>query len=195
MVIKSAESSCERTSLEKENLMKKVLLVLITLITFVFLISLFSQEFTYVGANRCKVCHRAEKVGKQFIIWEESKHSKSFKILTSEKAQEVAKAEGMETKPTENPECLKCHSPLFKKTSNITKEGVTCEFCHGPGSSYKKLSIMENREEAAKNSLIIYDSSEATKKLCLTCHEDSQEKSFDFKASWEKIKHPVPGKK
>ena len=168
--------------------MKKVLLISIISIFLIFIISLFSQEFTYVGANKCKICHKTEKQGKQFILWEEGKHSKSFAPLTSEEAQaEVPDA-------PENPKCLKCHAPLFEKASEFKEEGVTCEACHGPGSAYKKLKIMKSREESVKNGLIVYESLEAIKTQCLTCHDMAHEKPFDFEAAWEKIKHPVPEK-
>jgi len=169
--------------------MKKALLILISLVTLTFIISLFGQEFTYVGADKCKICHKAEKQGKQHPIWEESKHSKSFAALTSEEAKaQVPDA-------PQNPDCLKCHSPLFEKAPEFKEEGVTCEFCHGPGSAYKKLSIMKNREESVKNGLIVYDSTEAIKAQCSKCHENAHDKPFDFAAAWEKIKHPLPEKK
>lgn len=168
--------------------MKKVLLILIIGIFLIFFISLFSQEFTYVGAGKCKICHKAEKQGKQFPLWEESKHSKSFVPLTTEEV----KAKVPDS--PENPECLKCHAPLFEKAADFKEEGVTCEVCHGPGSAYKKLSVMKSREESVKNGLIIYDSTEAIKTKCLNCHDMAHEKPFDFEAAWEKIKHPVPEK-
>ena len=174
--------------------MKKLFLTVTVTIAFIFILSLFSQEFTYIGAGKCKICHKSEKKGKQFPIWEGSKHSKSFAALKSEKAKEVAQEQGVEN-PLESPKCLKCHSPLFEKAPELKEEGVTCEVCHGPGSAYKKLSIMKSREESVKNGLIVYGSSEATKKQCLTCHESAKEKTFNFEASWEKIKHPVPEKK
>jgi excinuclease UvrABC ATPase subunit len=161
----------------------------VAVVVFILLMNLFSQEFTYVGAAKCKTCHKSDKRGRQFPIWEESKHSKSFMALTSEEVKaEVPDA-------PENPKCLKCHSPLFEKGPEFKEEGVICEVCHGPGSAYKKLSIMKNREESVKNGLIVYDSPEAIKTQCLTCHEMAHEKSFDFDASWAKIKHPVPEKK
>ena len=166
--------------------MKKILLIAIVLIAFVFIISLFSQDFTYVGVGKCKICHKSDKRGKQFPIWEESKHSKSFATLTSEEVK--AKVPDA----PENPKCLKCHSPLYEKATELKEEGITCEVCHGPGSAYKKLSIMKSREESIKNGLITYDSAEAIKNQCLTCHEMAHDKPFDFKAAWEKIKHPVP---
>ena len=174
--------------------MKKLFLTVTVTIAFIFILSLFSQEFTYISSGKCKICHKSEKKGKQFPIWEGSKHSKSFAALKSEKAKEMAQEQGVEN-PLESPKCLKCHSPLFEKAPELKEEGVTCEVCHGPGSAYKKLSIMKSREESVKNGLIVYGSSEATKNQCLTCHESTKEKTFDFEASWEKIKHPVPEKK
>jgi hypothetical protein len=53
---------------------------------------------------------------------------------------------------------------------------------------------MKNREEAVKNGLVVYESPEAIKKHCLTCHENAHGQSFDFNVSWEVIKHPVPEK-
>lgn len=166
--------------------MKNILLIAIFLITFVFIISLLSQDFTYVGVGKCKTCHKSEKRGKQFPIWEESKHSKSFAALTSEEVK--AKVPDA----PENPKCLKCHSPLSEKAPELKEEGVTCEVCHGPGSAYKKLSIMKSREESVANGLVVYDSPEAIKTQCLSCHEMAHEKTFDFEAAWEKTKHPVP---
>lgn len=174
--------------------MKKVLLISIILIAFIIIISLFAQEFTYVGVNKCKICHKSEKRGSQYPKWEESKHSQSFAALSSEKALSAAKEMGLETPPAENPKCLICHASLFEKALELKEEGVTCEVCHGPGSAYKKMSIMKSREESVNNGLVVYESKEAIKAQCLTCHENSHKKSFDFEASWEKIMHPVPEK-
>ena len=168
--------------------MKKVLLISIIGIFLISIISLFSQEFNYVGAGKCKICHKTEKQGKQFPLWQKRKHSKSFAALTTEEV----KAKVPDAR--DNPECLKCHAPLFEKAPELKEEGVICEVCHGPGSMYKKLSIMKSREEAVKNGLILYESAEAIKKQCLTCHDMAHEKPFDFEAAWEKVKHAVPEK-
>lgn len=170
------------------------MLVLLVFMTLSLLISLASEEFTYVGAAKCKICHRTEKQGKQHPIWEESTHSKSFTALTSEQAIQTAKEAGLEKTPAESPKCLACHAPLFEKAAELKEEGVTCEVCHGPGSAYKKLSIMKDREEAVKNGLIVYGSPEAIRKQCLNCHENAHGIAFDFEARWEKIKHPRPEK-
>lgn len=160
----------------------------------VFIIDLFCQEFTYIGAGKCKICHKTEKQGRQFPIWEENQHSKSFAALSSPEAATRAKEMGVEN-PAESPKCFKCHAPLYEKAPELNKEGVTCEVCHGPGSAYKKLSVMKSREESVKNGLIVHDTPEAKKAWCLTCHENAHGKTFDYEASWEKIKHLVPEKK
>ncbi len=173
--------------------MKKTLPLLVICAAIFFIISLFSQEFTFVGAAKCKICHQSEKQGRQFPIWEGSTHSKSIAALSSSEAPAKAQEMGVDN-PTESPECLKCHAPLFEKAADFKEEGVTCEVCHGPGSVYKKLSIMKSREESAKNGLIVYDSPEAIKKQCLSCHENAHGKPFDFEAKWAKIKHSLPEK-
>ncbi|MFB0566914.1 MAG: multiheme c-type cytochrome [Candidatus Aminicenantaceae bacterium] len=167
--------------------MRKFILLAATIVIFMSFV-LFSQVFTYVGAVKCKICHKTDKQGKQFSIWEESKHSKSFLALTSEEVKtKVPNA-------PENPECLKCHSPLHEKSSELKNESITCEVCHGPGSAYKKMSVMKSREESVKNGLLTYDTPEKQKELCMTCHNNAHDNPFDFEAAWEKIKHPVPEK-
>lgn len=171
--------------------MKKIAIISIVAIACLFIINLFSQEFTHVGAAKCKLCHKTEKQGQQFPIWESMKHSKSFAELASDKAKEVAQEAGVDN-PAESPNCLKCHAPLSEKAPELKDEGVGCETCHGPGSAYKKLSIMKDHAESVKNGMTEYGSPEAIKKHCLTCHENAHETTFDFEAAWEKIKHPRP---
>jgi len=171
--------------------MKNNLTLAIIFISIIFITGLYSQEFTYVGAGKCKMCHKSEKQGQQFPLWEAMKHSKSFAALTSDKAIEVAQEAGVDN-PAENPNCLKCHAPLAEKAPELKEEGVGCEVCHGPGSAYKKMSIMKDHAESVKNGMTEYGSPEAIKKQCLTCHENAHETTFDFNASWEKIKHPRP---
>jgi len=151
------------------------------------------QDFTYVGAQKCAMCHKSEAQGRQFTIWESSPHAKSYQALTSPKAAEAAKSMNV-SKPAEDPQCLKCHAPLFEKAPDLKAEGVTCEVCHGPGSGYRKLNIMKDRDLAVKNGLILYANQDAIKAQCLKCHENAHGIKFDFDACWAKIKHPVPSK-
>lgn len=162
--------------------------------TFIFLLLIFSSLVTaqeYVGADKCKMCHKSEKSGQQFPLWEARKHSKSFQALSMEQAKEFSP----DTPAAENPKCLSCHAPLADKAPDLKEEGVTCEVCHGPGSDYKKLSIMKDHAEAVKNGLTDYPSVDAIKTKCLSCHENAHNYTFDFETAWEAVKHPVPEKK
>ncbi len=168
--------------------MRKFVLLVFALTAILCISFLHSQDFANVGAAKCKICHKSENRGMQFPIWEESGHAKAFTALTSDEGKALA------ADAPDNPECLKCHSPLAEKMPELKEEGIGCEVCHGPGSDYKKLSVMKSQEESVKYGLTVYDSPEAVKKQCLTCHESAHDKPFDFDAAWEKIKHPVPEK-
>jgi len=149
---------------------------------------------TYVGAGKCKDCHRTNGQGRQYPIWESSKHAQAFNNLKTEAAKTSATETGVTGAPDESLVCLKCHAPLAEKVPELAAEGVTCEVCHGPGSNYKKLNVMMNHNEAVKNGLIAYASTDSVKTFCLTCHADANDKPFDFAAVWEQIKHPKPRK-
>jgi len=151
------------------------------------------KERTYVGADACKLCHKAAQQGRQFVIWEESLHAKSFTGLTSTRAAELGQSLGV-ADPATNAQCLGCHAPLTSKAPELKSEGVTCEVCHGPGSAYRKLSVMEDREKAVQNGLVLYPDAGAIEAHCLKCHRDAHDVPFDFKKAWDAVKHPIPGK-
>ena len=154
------------------------------------------KKFEYVGVKKCVTCHKSEKQGKQKDIWEGSKHSQTFKELSSKEGLAKAKKLGVDD-PTKSDKCLTCHAPEFNKKDLLQakfdiEQGVQCETCHGPGSEYKKKKIMEDRDAAIANGLLIPD-----EKTCLNCHKkDNPEHkgTFDYKTAWEKIKHPTPKK-
>jgi hypothetical protein len=173
--------------------MKKVIIPAALLTLGLFAVNVSGQNFTYVGSQKCQICHKTEKQGQQFPIWEMSNHAKSFAALSSPAAAANAQALGVKD-PTTDPKCLKCHGPLAEKAAELKAEGVNCEVCHGPGSAYKTLSIMKNKDEAVKNGLKLYGNADAIKTWCLTCHQNAHGKTYDFAAAWDKIKHPVPGK-
>lgn len=174
--------------------MKKIALLMGISIVCILATNLISQDFTYVGAAKCKMCHKSEKSGQQHPLWESRKHSKSFTALTTDAAATIAAESGVEGPAADSPKCLKCHGPLYEKAADFKQEGVNCEACHGPGSAYKKMSIMKDHAQAVANGMTEYGSPEAIKKQCLSCHESAHGKAFDFAAAWEKVKHPRPEK-
>ena len=153
-----------------------------------------AAEHEFVGATKCSMCHKKPEQGEQFKIWQESVHAKAFETLKTPEAKEQGAKLGVDD-PSTSGKCLKCHSTAYmfseaKVTDAIAvEEGVSCESCHGAGKDYMKKSIMENKDEAVANGLII-----PTEETCKKCHnpEAPTYKSFDFKERWEKIKHPIP---
>ena len=81
--------------------------------------------------------------------------------------------------------------PIFAEGSPAA-DGVSCESCHGPGSSYKSPTIMKDLALSKKNGLIM-----PTKEVCLKCHnkENPFYKEFNFEASLLKVNHPNPAVK
>lgn len=181
----------------------KLVLITMAAITPFFLFAYHSDDtkkHSHVGTETCGMCHKTDKQGKQLDIWKNSAHSKAYQTLLSEEANKIAKEKDVKTAAVKTEACLKCHASGFdcdvamlgKKFK--VEDGVQCETCHGPGSDYKEIKIMKNREESVKNGLIIY---EKTKELCVKCHnsESPTFKEFNFDEMWNKIKHPIPGKK
>ena len=153
----------------------------------------------YVGAKLCGMCHKTDAVGKQYSIWENSKHSQAFNALKTPDADKIASAKGFKTKAVDTPECLKCHASGYNVDASLltdkfnVADGVQCETCHGPGSDYKSINIMKDKNLAVQNGLIMYDKPE---QLCVKCHNEESPffKGFDFKEMWPKIAHDIPKK-
>jgi len=168
---------------------------LIVLMCFVFAMVNVSiaQDYEYIGAAKCKMCHNKATTGTQYDIWAKSTHANALASLSSEKSLAYAKANGI-ADPTKEAKCLKCHSTFHSVNSDLIatltdKEGVSCESCHGPGSVYKSMSIMKDQAQALKNGLVL-----PTKEVCITCHNEKNpfHKPFDFATYSKKIAHPNP---
>jgi len=152
----------------------------------------------YVGVDGCtKACHKTDASGKQLDIWKASKHSQAWTALTTPDADKIAKDKGFSTPAAETPFCIKCHvlgkdidpselTETFKK-----EDGVQCETCHGPGSDYKSLSVMKDKQKAIDNGLILHSDIAA---FCVTCHnpDSPNYKEFKFDDAWAQIKHVKP---
>ena len=149
----------------------------------------------YVGAEACaRMCHKTAKKGEQLRIWQESRHAKAYETLATPEAIAVGKKLGIKD-PQKSDVCLACHTTAhgvsddLKGTKFSHTEGVGCESCHGPGSLYKKMKIMKDREQAIAKGLTIPD-----EKTCAQCHNEKSPtyKPFNFEEYHKKIAHPKP---
>ena len=166
-------------------------------------------EPTYVGVQRCasKTCHGAEILGNQFEMWQNTAHAKAYKTLGTDKAKEFASKAGLKDDPQKSPKFLKCHVTAYgvgkSSISDAFKaeDGIQCESCHGPGSDYISLKIMNRpkfKEDRKGQQKLFLEAGGImpTEKDCVRCHnkESPAYKGFAFAESLKKIAHPVPGK-
>jgi len=167
--------------------------ILIVLLAFLAGGGLMAQDFKYIGAPKCKMCHMKPAKGDQFGKWEAGPHANAMKTLAGEEAKKIAAEKGI-ADPTTDAACVKCHATVGHiDQSEIAgirmSEGVSCESCHGPGSRYKSASIMKSRERSMENGLIL-----PTEEVCKSCHnpESPTYKPFNYKEAVAVIAHPDP---
>ncbi len=136
--------------------------------------SAMAQDHAYVGADKCKMCHKV-----QYASWQETTHAK---------ATDDAKAS---TDRAFEASCLKCHAT----NSDEAMAGVQCEACHGAGADFRKMSIMKDKEAAVANGLLI-----PTQATCDGCHtgDDHAKKKvladeIGNKAAIHEFKNPPEG--
>jgi len=158
-------------------------------------------EPKYVGADKCKTCHKKELIGDQYGIWEKSPHAKAFETLKSDKAKQVAAEKGIAGAPSEAAECLQCHATAHGLSAAQVsgkpldvKDGVQCESCHGPGSDYRKKKTMSDHAAAVAAGLWEPGKNSS---ICTKCHNEKSPtwdaaKGFDFEARKKEIAHPIP---
>jgi len=155
-------------------------------------------DFKYVGARKCKTCHKKELMGNQYGAWQESPHAKAFETLKSDAAQKIAAEKGVSGPASEAAECLKCHVTASGKDASAfasgplkPQEGVGCESCHGPGSAYRKKKVMA--DHAASVAAGMWEPGKNAE-VCTACHnaESPTYKPFDYAARVKEIAHPIP---
>lgn len=169
--------------------MRRMNIVLTIIVLFSFVAG---AQHKYVGVKMCKMCHQSEKQGKQFDVWQKSKHAGAFKTLSTPKAEEFAKAKGLKKSAAESPECLECHA--ITADPALTADGVQCESCHGAGTDYKNMAVMKDKTKALAAGLTDFKDKPSMEKICKQCHnaKSPTAKEFKFDEMWEKIKHPIP---
>lgn len=157
----------------------------------------------YIGADRCRNCHRAEESGDQHGVWLENRHAKAFETLASDAAKKYAQERGI-ADPQKAEECMKCHDTGFGMgrrelhRSFKANLGVQCESCHGPGENHQKARLAAAAAEEAPAKFTVIPAGEMItaidQKTCLQCHNDQSPgfKPFCFYKSVAVIRHLNP---
>jgi hypothetical protein len=165
-----------------------------------------ADDHKFVGARKCKTCHKKTPIGNQYGWWLDSKHAEAYETLASDQAKEWGAEAGVDDPQTDE-KCIQCHSTAHGVPDEMVsskfdrKAGVQCEACHGAGKDYRKKKIMVDPELSAEKGLIPQSA-----EVCVRCHndespawdparytlEDSSQTGFDYDAAVEKILHPVP---
>ena len=177
--------------------MRLSIFTLATIFLIPFTSIMAQNEHTYVGAETCGMCHKSEKQGSQFSIWQNSAHSKAFETLKTDTANQIAMEKGFKEPAAETWECLKCHVTGYNLDAAMLgakfkiEDGVQCETCHGAGSAYKDMKVMKDKKLAIEKGLIVPDKLE---EFCVSCHNDESPTfvKMDFNEAWDKIKHNIP---
>lgn len=152
----------------------------------------------FVGASKCKICHKKEEAGAQWDKWLESPHAKAFETLASPEALEIGKKVGVEN-PQESDTCLRCHVTGHGAAAELMgkkydkADGVWCESCHGAGGDYVKKSTMEGITSGEIDGATV-GMMKPTKETCEGCHNDQSPtfKGFEYDKYLAKIAHPWP---
>jgi hypothetical protein len=139
-----------------------------------------AQNFKYIGAVKCKMCHNKPNKGSQYDKWMEGPHANAMKSLKGDEAKD--------------PSCLSCHATTGHVDAKLVatlkeSEGVSCESCHGPGSAYKNAAVMKSREKSMERGLILPE-----EKVCKECHNEKSPhyKGFNYKEYVARISHDDP---
>ena len=162
------------------------------LVLFVLVSFAAAQGHEYIELNKCVMCHKGERKGNIYETWQETGHAKAYETLGTEKAKQVAAEMGIEN-PQEADQCLKCHVTGYAEGSVPAgvemANGVSCQACHGPGSDYKSMSVMKDREQAIAAGLVANP-----KENCTTCHNEESPtyKPFSIEEFWPKVEHSTP---
>lgn len=144
----------------------------------------------YVGIAACEKCHAGAAMNRQASRWRLSAHARAYAVLSTPKAEEIAKKTGAAGDPQAALECLKCHATGGGAVSGEAgfshREGVGCEACHGPGSDYWTEAVMRDATTARRAGLAPDPAA-----TCASCHVPAHGKPFDSKAALAVIAHPT----
>lgn len=146
----------------------------------------------HLGVTSCagSTCHGAVAPSKgsnvaqnEYVIWsQKDRHAKAYKVLFNDRSVRIAKNLGLPNAHTAEI-CLNCHAnnaPENRRGRQFQiSDGVGCEACHGPSSTWLGIHISGGtHEDNLKAGLYPTDNPVARAKLCLSCHFGGQANKF-----------------
>lgn len=152
--------------------------------------------YTYTGVDFCGQCHASTAAGEIYQTWAGSSHARARSVLDSVAAKEYLAANSADVE-----DCMSCHTTLGRPELNdhersVNAEGVGCERCHGPGSSYSQTIIMKDRA-----AFTAHGGSPGSLANCYSCHAENpdghdarcpfQTEPFNADSAWPQIAHPI----
>jgi len=180
--------------------MKKLIIIIAMVAILCTVLNVFAQnaKAQYVGVKKCKMCHRGTKKGNIYEKWTKRGHAKAYATLATKEAKKIATEAGVKGDPQKAAECLKCHVTGYNAPAAATltmEEGISCEACHGPGSTYKSLKVMKGVNKGTMKGTD-YGLIEPNEKVCVTCHNPKSPtyKPFKYAEAIKKIAHSLPKK-
>jgi hypothetical protein len=151
-----------------------------------------ASKYTGPGSCSSTSCHGSVKARtenrifqNEYSIWAvKDKHAKAYDALTSPVGERMAKILGL-GKSEQAPKCLACHAldvPAEARSKTFElNEGVSCESCHGPASSWLGPHTTRTWSHEQSVAAGMYDTRNLVRRTekCLTCHLGTQEKFVD----------------
>ncbi len=136
-------------------------------------------ELGLAPANICGRCHRSA-----YEWWRKDAHARAVETLRQRNRLV--------------PECLKCHSEVFRRTGEFVQtspdgSGVQCVTCHrelhggdtearaGAGVTVGAAHVRDPQKHKMSRG--------SSPKLCLRCHDQEHCPSFDASTFWERLRH------
>jgi Cytochrome c554 and c-prime len=149
----------------------------------------------YIGPGSCAAtsCHGSVKpvdgsrvLQNEYSTWIlQDKHSRAYQALTGDIAERMVRILKLGAKAEKSPKCLACHAlyatPEQRGRPFEISEGVSCESCHGPASTWlgpHSTRDWPHEKSVAlgmKNTRSVIDRTN----LCLECHLGTKEKFVD----------------
>jgi len=143
-----------------------------------------AQSVGYTGPGSCSSlsCHggvqprpNSSVLQNEYSTWAvQDRHSRAFTALTSDIGKRIGRNLGLE--PATSARCLTCHSlvvPDDQKAHTFDPhDGVSCESCHGPASSWLGPHTARDWNYQKSVALGMYDTRDLVKRneKCLSCH-------------------------